>query len=507
MKDTVSQRFRLGVFEIDLRAGEVRDGGHAVVLPEQPFQILRMLIEHPGELVTRDEIQKALWPNDTVVEFDHSINAAVNKLRQALGDSAGAPRYVETVARRGYRLMMKPEPIAASLLSDSGEEVAQAGLSPPADAAQGANLIGKKVSHYRVASVIGVGGMGLVYEAEDLKLGRAVALKFLPEDLAQDTAALQRFEREARAASSLDHPNICTIYEVEEHESQPFIVMQRLRGETLRDRLANLNSAQESLSVKELLDIAIQICDGLAAAHAKGIVHRDIKPANIFLSTNGPVKILDFGVAKLVEAPDFSPANDAALKEHGFSLAAAASDLHERGNQSSAGLIPAPEGEDGFYGTAKAVPLQNNDDAHSRASEGAPLQSAAAAAAPAKAETILTRTGMKLGTAGYMSPEQIRGEPLDARTDIFSFGLVLYEMATGERAFTGETETILHAAIQNQSPVPLRQRNAALPPKLESIVNRAIEKDPEQRYQGAAQMRRSRRRGYRGRNSRGRETT
>jgi serine/threonine protein kinase/Flp pilus assembly protein TadD len=390
-----------------------------------------MLIEHSGEIVTRDEIQKRLWPNDTVVEFEHSINAAVNKLRQALGDSAAAPTYIETIVRRGYRLLVPTEPIPEAPAPDANNgdidvQPAPAGSSPPAGTFKGANLIGKKVSHYRVSKVIGVGGMGLVYEAEDLKLGRAVALKFLPEDLARDPAALQRFEREARAASSLDHPNICTIHEVEEHEGEPFIVMQLLRGETLRDRLAALQAARQRFSVSDLLDIAVQVCDGLSAAHSQGVIHRDIKPANIFLTTSGPVKILDFGVAKLMEAGEYAE------------RAMAASASPETGS-SNAGY--------------------------------------------------LTETGATMGTAGYMSPEQVRGDKLDARTDLFSLGLVLYEMAAGDRAFSGETAAVVKDAIQNSAPLPLRELNSALPPKLEVIVNRALEKDREQRYQSAAEMR------------------
>ena len=176
-------------------------------------------------------------------------------------------------------------------------------------AAREPSLIGKKVSHYRVLQVIGAGGMGLVYKAEDLKLGRQVALKFLPEELVTDTAALQRFEREAQTASSLNHPNICTIYEVEEHEAKPFIVMELLEGETLRDRLARTAESHQAMPLEQLLNIAVQISAGLQAAHEKGIIHRDVKPANIFLTDSGTVKILDFGLAKLaVEAPDFSPA-------------------------------------------------------------------------------------------------------------------------------------------------------------------------------------------------------
>jgi serine/threonine protein kinase/tetratricopeptide (TPR) repeat protein len=431
MQDTLPRRFRLGVFVVDLRAGEIRDGERSVVLHHQPLEILRMLIEREGQIVTRDEIQKKLWPNDTVVEFDHSINAAVNKLRQGLGDSAVKPRYIETVARRGYRLLVSAEPIPvdsdkALNGSDSGSDTAPAESRPAPKWTQGANLIGRKVSHYRVANVIGVGGMGLVYEAEDLKLGRAVALKFLPEDLVDDPAALQRFEREARAASSLDHPNICTIYEVEEHEGQPFIVMQLLRGETLRDRLAALQAAQQSFALPDLIDIATQISEGLAAAHAKGIVHRDIKPANVFLTTSGQVKILDFGLAKLIEAEE--------AREEAMSAAASA-------------------------GSSQPA---NRD---------------------------LTITGLTMGTAGYMSPEQARGEKLDARTDLFSFGLVLYEMAAGHRAFTGETAAAVKDAIQNNDPVPLRERNPGLPARLEEVISRALEKDRERRYQSAVEMR------------------
>jgi serine/threonine protein kinase/tetratricopeptide (TPR) repeat protein len=429
MQHTQPVRVRVGVFEVDLSAGELRTisgGGLAarIVLPQQPFQVLSMLLQRAGQVVSREEIQKKLWPNDTVVEFEHSIHAAIAKLRKAFGDSANEPSYIETIAKRGYRLIAPTE----WLTDSSGPSPTIIAPSDNGTAARSpaGGLIGKKVSHYRVAKVIGVGGMGLVYEAEDLKLGRLVALKFLPEDLACDPAALQRFEREARAASSLDHPNICTIYEVEEHEGEPFIVMQLLRGETLRDRLATLQAAQQRFSISELLDIALQVCEGLIAAHANGVIHRDIKPANIFLSTNGPVKILDFGVAKLMEAGE--PAEKA--------MTAAAS----------------PDTTSWFDG-------------------------------------YVTETGSTMGTAGYMSPEQVRGEKLDGRTDLFSFGLVLYEMATGTRAFSGETAAAVKDAIQNHEPVPVRECNPSLPPKLESIVNRALEKDRDKRYQSATEMR------------------
>ena len=428
MKDLPPQRVRLGAFQVDLRAGEVRDDERAFLLSDQPFQILRMLINRAGEIVTREEIKKELWPNDTVVEFDHSINAAINKLRQTLADSASAPKYIETVARRGYRLLTLPEPIPEE--SAMGPNDADAAVQPPPGASvpakstpMGASLVGKKVSHYRLANVIGAGGMGMVYEAEDLKLGRAVALKFLPEEVSDDPKAHERFQREAKAVSALNHPNICTVYEFDEYGGHPFIAMELLQGKGLRDHIAAGNFR---LSQAEGLEVAIQIASGLEAAHEKGIIHRDIKPANIFITQKNVAKILDFGVAKVMQ-----------VTEPELATAAAA----------------------GFGGDLRAI------------------------------DTTLTRTGVKLGTAGYMSPEQIRGEPLDARTDIFSFGLVLYEMATGERAFTGQTEAMLHEAIQYERPKPVRELAPDVTPRLADLINKALEKDPEQRWQTASELR------------------
>ena len=442
-------RLRFGAFEFDPKAGELRKGARKVLLQEQPFQLLLMLVERRGDIVTLDEIKKRFWPNDTVVEFDHSIHTAIKKLRQALGDSAENPRYIETVARRGYRLIM---PVESG--DDSSRDPAAEGASsfrPPLakaacpERAEGweSDLIGRKVSHYRVLEIIGGGGMGLVYKAEDLKLGRRVALKFLPEELANDPVALQRFEREAQTASSLNHPNICTIHEVEEHEGQPFIVMELLEGETLRDRLAAATSDEKPIRLDELLWIALQVAGGLEAAHETGIIHRDIKPANIFLTKKGPAKILDFGLAKLVPAGENQQAAVAEagedLKGHDFSRAVQDSSLPP------GGLEPAT-------------------DLH------------------------LTRTGSAMGTAGYMSPEQVRGEKLDARTDLFSFGLVIYEMATGRRPFCGDTAAIVHDAILNQEPVPVREINSTVPPELQRIIDKALQKDCEQRYQSAAVM-------------------
>jgi serine/threonine protein kinase len=297
-------------------------------------------------------------------------------------------------------------------------------------------LTGETVSHYHILDGLGGGGMGLVYGAEDTKLGRRVALKFLPEESVKDPAALGRFEREARSASALEHPNICPIYEFGEHEGQPFLVMQLLEGQTLRELISAAGPGKPPLELSKLLDLAIQIVEGLDAAHQKGIIHRDIKPANIFVTREGQAKILDFGLAKLastlsaeMDDPARDPRSDACAKRT----------------------------------TKESMPLSTPD-------------------------LFLSRTGAAMGTAGYMSPEQVRGEKLDARSDLFSFGLVLYEMATGKRAFAGETGPELQEAILSQMPSPAREVNPNLPAKLEKIIGRALEKDCEARYQSASDM-------------------
>lgn len=437
MKDTLPVRLRFGAFELDLKARDLRQGELKIALQEQSFQILQMLVEGEGRIVTRDEIQTKLWPNDTIVEFDHSINVAIGKLRKALGDPGDEPKYIETVARRGYRLMVPVEWAEPTSDQSSGGEVSSNDdeASSPGTKFDSANLIGKKVSHYRVLEIIGGGGMGLVYKAEDLILGRQVALKFLPEELLTDAAALQRFEREAQTASSLNHPNICTIYEVEEHQAKPFIVMELLEGETLRDRLASAADAQKSLPLDQLLDIGVQIAAGMQAAHDKGIIHRDIKPANIFITSSGQVKILDFGIAKLAIATE----------------SAAAVSESQLGRKA--------------------------EDANLRLTDIAAI------------DRSLTQTGAAMGTAGYMSPEQVRGEKLDARADLFSFGLVLYEMATGQRAFSGEPAAAVHDSILHNSPVPVRELNSTLPARLVTTIDKCLEKDRTQRFQSAAEVR------------------
>src|SRR5205823_6295472 len=362
-----------------------------------------------------------------IVEFEHSINAAMNRLRQALGDSADTPRFIETLARRGYHWK-------------TSVQWEQPQAAPTGSKPANGQLIGKRVSHYRVLEILGGGGMGVVYKAEDIKLGRRVALRFLPEEVGND----------ARAASALNHPNICTIHEFGEHEGQPFLAMELLEGQTLRQRIgagagiASPGAPQAAfLPVDQMLNIAMQIADGLEAAHGKGIVHRDIKPANIFVTDRGEAKILDFGIATLQEpyvGPVLAPSTVATGLSHQMEA-----------GQVKPALLDAP--------------------------------------VAAAGGVHLTRTGVALGTASYMSPEQVRGEKLDARTDLFSFGLVLYEMATGQQAFKGETTLGVRDAILDRAPAPVRELNPEVPPKLEAIINRAVEKDREARYQHAADIR------------------
>src|ERR1700730_5981124 len=282
------------------------------------------------------------------------------------------------------------------------------------------SLLGQIVSHYRIIEKLGGGGMGVVYKAEDIRLGRHVSLKFLPEQFSREPLAVERFQREARAASSLNHPHICTIHDIDEHEGQNFIVMEYLEGQTLKHRILD-----KPIDLEHLPDLGHQMADALEAAHAKAIIHRDIKPANIFITDRGQVKLLDFGLAK---------------------------------------LLPERRGAKVSMHTSASLGL-TTQDAH------------------------LTSGGGALGTGAYMSPEQVRGEELDERTDLFSLGLVLYEMATGERAFTGNTSGIIFSAILNLPPTPPERLNPAISMQLGQIINKSLEKNRELRYQTASDLR------------------
>ena len=286
-----------------------------------------------------------------------------------------------------------------------------------------ASIVGRNISHYSVVEKLGGGGMGVVYKAKDTRLGRSVALKFLPDDISHDAQSIERFRREARAASSLNHPNICTIYDVGEFEGRPFIAMELLEGQTLKHRIS-----AKPIEISELLEIGIQIAAGLDAAHSKGIVHRDIKPANIFLVERGQVKILDFGLAKL----------NLAVKH------------------------AAAESVGAAFSQARTHVLRDEQ---------------------------LTSPGSSMGTVAYMSPEQARGEELDARSDLFSLGVVLYEMATGQVPFSGATSAVIFDGILHSTPPPVKEINPRLPLALENILGKALEKDPDLRCQTAAELR------------------
>jgi serine/threonine protein kinase len=410
MNEKTGHLYNFGPFRLDPRECLLIFEGKPVPLPPKAFEALLVLVENAGHLVDKDDLMRRLWPGTFVEEAN--LAKQISLLRKIFSEATNGREYIETIPKRGYRFV---EEVREGVVAETDSQ--PQGIS-------GGNLTGKKVSHYRVLEVLGGGGMGVVYKAEDLKLGRFVALKFLPEEIASDAKVLERFEREARAASALDHPNICAIHEFGEHEGRPFMAMSLLEGQTLRERIA---ARPAPFGTDELLNLAIQIGDGLAAAHEKGIIHRDIKPANIFITNRSEAKILDFGLAKMTYP----------------------------GNREG---LPCDEARSHDATTAVAYDFR------------------------------LSLTGVAMGTVPYMSPEQVRGEKLDARTDLFSFGVVLYEMATGQQAFSGDTAAALHEAILHRVPVPPRELNPELPLKAEEIVNKALEKDREARYHTAAEM-------------------
>jgi len=398
--DQPARFIRFGPFQLDLRAAELRRNGVKVRLPDQSIKVLTMLVESSGEIVTREQLHQKLWPNGTIVEFDSSINAAIRRLREALEDSADAPRYIETLPRRGYRFLVPVEHAPTT------ETVSPSVPEPSSDA-----LEGQTISRYRIGKKLGQGAMGVVYQAEDTRLGRSVAIKFLPEELSDDPRALERFEREARAASALNHPNICTVYEVDEHEGARFIAMEHVLGKSLGQLIA-----PGGLPVHEVLSYAIQIADALAKAHSAGIVHRDLKPSNIMVSQDGLVKLLDFGLVKMSAT---QPAVD--------------------------------------------LTVQPGD---------APL----------------TVEGTILGTLQYMAPEQLEGREADARTDIFAFGAVIYEMATGRKAFEGNSQASLIAAILEREPLPISTVRRSGASALDRLVATCLAKKPDDRWQSARDL-------------------
>ncbi len=378
----ISKVVRFETFELNLKTGELRKGGVKIRLQDQSFQILAALLERPGKMVTREALHERLWPSDTFVDFETGLNIAVSKLRQALGDSADTPRFIETLPRRGYRFVG-----AIETLDLPGEIVGlPRGTGPE-----------RTISHYRILEKLGEGGMGVVHKAEDTKLDRPVAVKFLAPHLLRDEEARKRFEREAKAAARLDHPNICTVYEIDEDGGTTFIVMAFLEGRPLSEKIK-----EGPLKLSEALSVAAQVAEGLEAAHEKGITHRDIKPDNLMLmkGSRGLVKVMDFGLAQLAGGSKF------------------------------------------------------------------------------------TGEGTTLGTMSYMSPEQAGGAKTDSSTDIWSLGVVLYEMVAGQRPFRGDYDQVVVYSLMNEEPEPLTALRTGVPKELERIVNKCLAKEEASRYQG-----------------------
>jgi eukaryotic-like serine/threonine-protein kinase len=397
----MAELVRFEEFELDMRRYALRRSGRPLKLERIPMELLLLLVGRRGELVTREEIVEKLWGKDVFLDTDNSINTAIRKIRQVLRDDSEQPRFVQTVPAKGYRFIapiIEVEPPAVAVKAALSHATPVSALPT-----------GQVVAHYRILQKIGSGGMGVVYEAEDIRLGRHVALKFLSEKVVQAKETLARFMREARALSALHHPNICAIYEIEEHEGRPVIVMELLEGKSLKEVLRD-----GPLAIDILRGLGSQLADALDAAHSKGIIHRDIEPGNIVVSGLNQAKILDFGLAK------FTPGHS----------------------------VPTEAGEE-----------------------------------------ALTRMGVRPGTTAYMSPEQVRGEELDARSDLFSLGVVLYEAATGKKPFTGKNTELVMNAVLKDAPAPPNKLNPSLSEDIAKAINRALEKDRGLRFQSAAQLR------------------
>jgi DNA-binding winged helix-turn-helix (wHTH) protein/tRNA A-37 threonylcarbamoyl transferase component Bud32 len=395
---------RFAPFDLDLRTGELWKDGVRTQLQEHPFEILRRLIESPGEAVTRDELRARLWPNGTIVDFEHGLNSAMKRLREALGDDAEHPRFVETVRRRGYRFIATVQTL--STYPQSRESELRLVTANSRDAHPKESI---PIGGYRLIEKIGAGAMGQVFLAEDRLLKRQVALKFLPPDFAADAGRVARFQREAEVLASLSHPNIAAIHGLGEAEGQRCLVLEYVEGESLAQRVK-----RGPMPLSEALEVCRQIADALEAAHQNGVVHRDLNPGNVKITPDGRVKLLDFGLAKAL-----------------------------------AGQPPA-----GARRGARA----------------------------------LSDSGIIVGTARYLSPEQAEGRPVDQRTDIWSFGCVLFECLAGKPPFSGHSAPAILSAILRGEP-EWHRLPSTLPQPVRALIERCLRKDQGRRLHDIADAR------------------